>query len=183
MRTAVQLDPLSAVYNDSLAHRLASAGRLAEAREQLEHTIRMDPQFRPAIESLGWVHVLEGDYEGAIAAFDQLPKAAGHEYAGAGDRGYAYAKVGRVTDAQRMLDLLQARAHDNPELILDVDFALIHEGLGDRDQALAYLSSAIERRMGTVVLLGSFAAFAEAHSDPRFRALLDRIGIPQAVPA
>jgi TolB-like protein/tetratricopeptide (TPR) repeat protein len=183
MRTAVQLDPLSAVFNDSLAHSLASAGRLAEAREQLEHTIRMDPQFRSAIESLGWVHVLEGDYEAAIAEFDKLPKAAGHEYAGAGDRGYAYAKVGRVDDAQRMLDLLQARALDNPELILDVDFALIHEGLGDRDKALAYLSSAIERRMGTVVLLGSFAAFAEAHSDPRFRALLDRIGIPQAVPA
>jgi TolB-like protein/Tfp pilus assembly protein PilF len=58
MRTAVQLDPLSAVFNDSLAHSLSAAGRVGEAREQIEHTLRMEPHFRSAIESLGWIHIL-----------------------------------------------------------------------------------------------------------------------------
>jgi adenylate cyclase len=181
MRAAVQLDPLSAVYNDSLAHALAAAGNVAEAREQFERTLEMEPHFRSAIETLGWLHVLDGDYESAIAAFERLPEEAGHDFAAAGDRGYAYAKSGRLDDTQRMISLLEQRAAEKPDLTLDVDFALIHEGLGDREKALECLSRAVDRRMGTVVLLGSFAAFRDARSDPRFQALLDRIGIPRAV--
>jgi pentatricopeptide repeat protein len=183
MRTAVQLDPLSLLCNDALAHSLTRSGRLSEAREQTERTLEMDPHFRSAIESLGWILVLQGEYEAAIEVFEQLPKEAGHEFAGAGDRGYAYAKAGRVDDARRMLALLESRGREKPNLTLDLDFALIHEGLGNRDKALEHLSRAIDRRMGTVVLIGSFAAFSDARSDPRFQALLERIGISSTVAA
>jgi TolB-like protein/class 3 adenylate cyclase/Flp pilus assembly protein TadD len=183
MRSAVQLDPLSLVYNDSLAHALTRAGRLAEAREQIDRTLDLDAHFRSAIESSGWIYVLEGEYERAIEEFDRLPKEAGHEFAGAGDRGYAYGRAGRVDDSLRMLGLLEKRGRDKPDLTLDIDFALIHEGLGDRDKAFEYLERAVDKRMGTVVLLGAFAAFEGARSDPRFQALLDKIGLPAVVSA
>jgi hypothetical protein len=82
-----------------------------------------------------------------------------------------------------MLGLLEKRGRDKPDLTLDIDFALIHEGLGDRDKAFEYLERAVDKRMGTVVLLGAFAAFEGARSDPRFQALLDKIGLPAVVSA
>jgi len=182
-RAAVQLDPLSAVYNDSLAHMLAAAGRLEEAREQVDRTLETHPHFRSAIETSGWVHVLQGDFDAAIVEFERLPVEAAHEFAGAANRGHAYARAGRTEDAKRMLALLETRERERPDLNLDVDFALVHEGLGDRDKALEYLDRAIERRLGSVVLVGGFGGFREARSDPRFEALLDRIGIPRVVTA
>jgi adenylate cyclase len=182
-RTAVQLDPLSPMYNDGLAHTLALLGRLDEAKALLLHTIELDPQFRAATNSLGWLHVMEGDYEAAIAVFETLPGMAGNPFAAAGDRGYAYAKAGRIEDARRMLGLLDQRTRDNPGVNLDVDFAIVHEGLGDRTKAIEHLSMAIDRRMGSVVLLGAFFSFREARSDPAFEALLERIGVSQAAMA
>jgi TolB-like protein/class 3 adenylate cyclase/Tfp pilus assembly protein PilF len=178
MRTAVQLDPLSAVCNDGLAHCLAAAGRVAEARDQIDRTLAVHPHFRSAMESLGWIHVLETNYDAAVTAFEKFSAAAGNEWAGAGDRGYAYAKAGRTDDAQRMLHLLESRSLLQPDVTLDMDFAIVHEALGNRDVALGHLSRAVERRMGSVVLLGSFAAFKGARTDPRFRAILDSVGLP-----
>jgi hypothetical protein len=82
-----------------------------------------------------------------------------------------------------MIGLLDERQRRQPGMALELDYACIYEGLGDRDQALEHLGRAIDRRLGTVVLLPSFSAFAEAHSDPRFQALLERIGIPRVVTA
>ena len=183
MRVAVQLDPLSAVFNDALTHALTRAGRRKEARHQIERTLELHPNFRPAIETLGWCHVFEGELEKAIAVFEQLPREAGNVYAGLGDRGYAYGRAGRTDDARRMLQLLEKRGRERPDLTLDLDFALVYEGLGERERALEHLGKAIDRRMGSVVLLGSFVAFADAHSDTRFQALLDRIGLPRVAAA
>jgi adenylate cyclase len=183
MRTALQLDPLSAVFNDALALALTRAGRPTQAREQIERTLELHPHFRPAIETLGWCHAFEGEYERAITEFERLPAEAGHAYAGVGDRGYAYARAGRLDDARRMLELLEQRGSERPDLTLDFDFALVYEGLGEREKVLEHLARAIDRRMGTVVLLGSFVAFADARSDPRFQALLDRIGLPRVAAA
>jgi TolB-like protein/Tfp pilus assembly protein PilF len=183
MRTAVQLDPLSAVFNDSLAHALSAAGRLAEAREEIDRTLAAHPRFRSAIETSGWIHVRAGAYEAALVDFQRLPEEAGHDFAGIGDRGYAYARTGRIEEAHRMLALLDERARRQPNMALELDYACIYEGLGDREKTLEHLARAIERRMGTVVLLASFSAFVDAHSDPRFQALLDRIGIPRVIAA
>jgi adenylate cyclase len=180
-RTAVQLDPLAVVYNDFFAHTLAANGRMKEAFAQIEHTIQMDPLFRSAVETLGWFHVLEGDMEAALTAFERLPGMAGVDYAAASDRAYAYARLGRMADVERMLALLDARRDEQPDMNLDIDYALVHEGLGDRERALQYLSSAIDRRLGAVVMLDCFTSWRGARQDPRFKALLRRVGLPQAL--
>ncbi len=176
-RTAVQLDPLSPTMRNWLAEALSVTGHWDEALEHIEYIIAMDPHFRAATETLGWYHVLRRDYESAVTAFEQLPLKAGLEYAAAADRGHAYGKLGRIADAQRMLAVLDARQRAQPEVNLDIDYAMIYEGLGERDKAFEYLGRAIDRRLGGVVLLGSFASFQDARSDPRFVALMKRIGL------
>lgn len=82
-----------------------------------------------------------------------------------------------------MLARLDERQRRQPEMELDIDYAVVYEGLNDRDKVMEHLSRAVDRRVGTVVLLGSFSAFVGAQSDPRFQALLDRVGLPRAVAA
>jgi adenylate cyclase len=182
-RTAVQLSPLSAACNEALAHALTLAGQLSEAREAIDRTMQLEPRFRSAVQTSGWCYVAAGDLEAAAAEFERLPGMAGREYASASDRAYVYAKLGRTTDVERMIALLDARRDAEPGVTLDLDYALVYEGLGDRDRALEFLSCAVDRRMGGVVLLESFVSFRDARSDPRFHALLRRIGLPQAVTA
>ena len=182
-RTAVQLDPLAVIYHNSLGQCLALAGRMHEAREQIERTIEMDPHFRSAVETMGWYYIQVGDFERAIEAFERLPAMAGHAYAAASDRAFAYAKAGRLEDVQRMLALLDARTKTQPDVTLDMDYAIVYEGLGDRAKAIEYLTKAVDRRMGSVVMLGSFISWRGAQSDPRFRALMERVGLPQVATA
>jgi TolB-like protein/Flp pilus assembly protein TadD len=182
-RIAVQLDPLAVVYNNSLAQCLALAGKLVECREQIEHTIALDPHFRTAVETLGWYHARVGDFESAAAAFERLPVMAGLEYAAASDRGFAYAKLGRTKDVERMFALLDARTKSQPHVTLDMDYAILYEGLGDRQKVFEYLSRAVDRRLGSVVMLGAFISFQDAQSDPQFQTLMQRIGLPQAAMA
>ena len=177
-RSAVQLDPLSPTYNQTLGQVLLNLGRHEEAETQLRATLEMDPSFRTAIETLGWLYVHAGDLERAIETFKRFAQAAGTKYAGAANLGHVYGKSGQVDEARRMLALLEERTQVQPEVVLDVDFAIVHMGLGEPDLALDYLSRAVDKRMGAMVFLASFAPWADLRHDSRFTTLLERIGFP-----
>ena len=178
LRAAVQLDPLSLPIRQSLAEGLTCLGRLDEAREESDRILLTDPTFRAALESRGIAKLLAGDGEGALADFEELPRLAGHRFAAADMRGYAYARMGRVEDARAMLALLDERMREHPEVNLDMDVALVQQGLGDLDRAFEHLEAAAGRRHGVIFVEASPLWGSEIRADPRFDALLERIGHP-----
>ena len=50
-------------------------------------------------------------------------------------------------------------------------------GLGDHDAALARLSEAVELRACDLVWLGVHPVYDEIREDPRFRTIVDRLGL------
>jgi hypothetical protein len=76
---------------------------------------------------------------------------------------------------------MDERTRVHPDVNLDIDYALIHEVLGERDQAIALMHSAVDRRLGSMIFLHAFPAWKDARSDPQFMELLERIGHPEAV--
>jgi TolB-like protein/predicted Zn-dependent protease len=177
---ALQLDPLSSPVRLSHAEALAAAGELDLAEQRLLELIEEDPDFRAAVEALGWVRILGGDLEVAIEHFERLPDLAGFHFAGASVRGYAYGKIGRTDDAHRMLALLEERARVQEDVNLSMDFALVYEGLGDMDAVFEHLEAAADSGAGgvTFVAASPYWRDAQARSDPRFEQLLRRIGYP-----
>jgi len=184
MREAIALDPLAVHYHHALGVALQLSGDLEAAETQLVDALRMDPTFRAGTEALAWVQFHRGRWEDAAELFDQMPAKAGLSYAAAANRGYVYARMGRHEDARRMMDLLEARARLQPEVNLEMDFALLHVGSGDLDAAFAALDRAADSRVGAMVFLRSSPLWdSTARADPRFGELVQRIGCPESVAA
>lgn len=87
--------------------------------------------------------------------------------------GHAYAIAGRVAKARVVLDTLRARAAHS--YVPSYYFALLHVGLGERDQALQWLERAYQERSTVLAYLGIDPRLRSLHDEPRFRALVQRI--------
>jgi hypothetical protein len=83
--------------------------------------------------------------------------------------------LGRKSDAKKILRELEDRAKE--EYIDPVLIAYIHVALGDKDQAIAWLTKALENRSGLLPWLNVEPKFDGLRDDPRFLDLAKRMGL------
>jgi hypothetical protein len=57
--------------------------------------------------------------------------------------------------------------------------AFTHSSLGDKDDAFRWLDKAVEQRNWVIIYLKKDNVWDPLRSDPRFAALLRRVGLPQ----
>jgi len=161
----------------NLGGAYSNARQYDQAIELFLKAIEMDPNFAPAHAQLGHVYLKKGMYVDAIRelqkakALDNSPERQGR-FAWLA---YAYAASGNRHEAQKMLDELKGIARQR--YIPPYNFALIYAGLGDKDQAFAWLEKAYEEHSQQLALLKSNSHFDSLHSDPRFTDLLRRVGL------
>jgi tetratricopeptide (TPR) repeat protein len=91
--------------------------------------------------------------------------------------GYAYAAAGRAFDARRILNQLESRAQH--QYVSSFGMALIHDALGEREPALAALERAYEDRAVEFAQMSRYPAFKSVATDPRYEAVMRRIGLPR----
>ena len=72
--------------------------------------------------------------------------------------------------------LTALREVESSGFVSPVDYALIHLGLGEKDQALDELDRAFEMRDAALVYLRTQPALAPLRSEPRFQDILKRMG-------
>jgi serine/threonine protein kinase/tetratricopeptide (TPR) repeat protein len=175
MNRASDLNPLSPALNLALGYRFYYAHQYPEAVEQIQKTLAMDAKFVPAHVFLGRAYEQKGTYPEAIAEMRkalELSEGDTNELAAVG---HAYAVAHQAGEAKKILDQLKERSHQTyvqPSLI-----ALIHVGLGDKNQAFDWLQKAYEDRSAGLLYLKVDPAFDGVRSDPRFIDLLRRVGL------
>ena len=91
--------------------------------------------------------------------------------------GYVFAKSGEHQKAHEILNELEKRS--NQEHVPALSFAQIYAGLGDSEQALAWLEKAYNERSVWITFSKVDPRFDPLRSDPRFQDLQRRIGLPQ----
>lgn len=170
------IDPLSPRVNVNLGWQYIQAGRLEDARQQFERTAELDPNFWGVHWGMGHYFKRKGDFDGAIVAFQRAIDAGGGYVLPLTELGQAYAIAGRRDEAREVLQRLSALAEEN--YVSPVNMASIYVGLGDFDAAFEQLDRALELRSRSLAWLKVLDNFDPIRSDPRYQALLDRIGLP-----
>ena len=89
----------------------------------------------------------------------------------------AYAHAGRRREALRLLDELKQRQQKN--YVAAAPFVNAYLGLGDNEQALAWLERAYEEQSNMLQLIKVHPYFDPLRGDPRFVDLVHRVGLDQ----
>lgn len=177
METARILDPLSLVINNVLAEVYFYAGRLDDALEQINRTLELDPNFRGAIWNCGIMNLFKGNYQKAIDIYENLTKNYGDDPKSLSPLGLAYALSGNKEKAKECIQSLNELSKDNPGISLNLDYATIYRGLGEKDKMFCHLEKAVEEKVGGVIFLKSHPEWKKLSGDPRYSGLLKKIGL------
>jgi TolB-like protein/Tfp pilus assembly protein PilF len=174
---ARKLDPLSSEVNFLLGQSLYLSRRYDQALSQLRATTALDPGYWVAHDMLGWVYEQRGDYPHAIAEFEKARSLEPNVAEPLASLGRAYALSGQPAKAHQVLD--QLRDLSGKIHVIPYNLAAIYAALGDQDSALAELDKAYQERSWYLLWLGVDPQLDSLRADPRFTALLHRVGIPQ----
>jgi eukaryotic-like serine/threonine-protein kinase len=176
MKLAQELDPRSLIINANVSWVLYLAGKDDDAVAQAQKTIAMDPTFAVAHGYLGQAYLAKGEYEKALRELQQALALSGNETSFKAELGNAYAVAGRKTEALAILhELLQMSAQ---RYVSPYSIALVYVGLGDRDQAFQWLDKAYDEHSVRLINIAVHPRLTALRSDPRFTALVKRIGLP-----
>jgi TolB-like protein/DNA-binding winged helix-turn-helix (wHTH) protein/Flp pilus assembly protein TadD len=175
MRKAENLDPLSLIINSDLAELLLIAHSYDESIRQSRKTLEMDPNFALAHNQLGQAYLQKQMYDPAIAELEKAVQLSAGSPTCEANLARAYAASGSRSGAEKLLSDLKKRS--NPSASLASEIAMIYAALGNRDQAMNWLEKGYEERFNPGVLLRP--GFDPLRSDPRFKTLVRRIGLPR----
>ena len=179
-KRAVEIDPLSLPINNFMAVTYVFAGDDGSAYRQFQRTIAMDPSFPLAHEYFSQFLASIGRYEEAIKEEEKSEVLRGSSPEEAAARATvmerAFKKGGEKGFWREQLELqLPAGTYHSPG-----EQAWVYASAGQTDKAFFWLEQAYEEREGQVItLLKLDPAFKQLRSDPRFSALLQKMGLPQ----
>jgi DNA-binding winged helix-turn-helix (wHTH) protein/Flp pilus assembly protein TadD len=172
---AVGLDPTSATRNASTGATLYFARRYDQAIEQLGQALELDSNHAFSRIVLGRAYEQKAMYDEAITEYEKISNLAGKSAESLGHRGHLYAVSGRKEAAHELLDELEELS--KKEYVPPYYTALIHTGLGEKDQALEWLENAYQEHDLTLVILDIDPMLDSLRGDSRFVSLLERVGL------
>jgi TolB-like protein/DNA-binding winged helix-turn-helix (wHTH) protein/Tfp pilus assembly protein PilF len=183
-RRAVEIDPLSLPINNFLGMTYMFAGDDDSAYRQFQHTIAMDPSFPLAHEYFSWFLTTTGRYEESIKEKEKGDVLSGASPEQAAAEAIvmenAFKSGGEKRFWQKDLEL-ELKAGQQPgasasPFMLAADYAMA----GQTDKAFEYLEKSYEEREGQDLTLLKFdPSYKNLRSDPRFSAMLRKIGLPE----
>ena len=172
-KRAYELDPVSPIIHADLGGVSLAARRYDEAIQQLRATLEVDPEFYWAHRWLGMALELKGDTQGAIAEYKRAIEL-NDDPSTLAFLAHAYASIGHHEEARQLLAQLTEKA--KTRYVQPYAFALVHLGLGEKDQALDWLEKAVQGAGATFLnFIKTDAFFDPLRGDPRFEKVVQKV--------
>lgn len=167
---ARDLDPLSQLANFNLAFALICGRRYDEAIAESRQVLGTFPQ---AHYWMGLAYLWNAKYEEAAAEFEKSLKTYGSDVLVKPQLAYAYAMSGKKAQARTLM--AELKEHYKQHRISPYFMAMVHAGLGEKDQAFILLEEAYREHSRPLGALKVVPVWDSLRSDPRFADLLRRI--------
>ncbi|HEX7176197.1 MAG TPA: protein kinase [Pyrinomonadaceae bacterium] len=209
-KRAIELNPDYAPAHYWYSNLLAITGRLEDAIAESERAKALDPSspsvslnrcrafflarqhdraaacFNEMLDKepgnervqyiLGLVYQQKGMYEEAIKIHEKIAET--NLRLAAGALGYSYGRTGRREEALKMLDKINELSKQKTVPVMET--AIIYVGLGDKNNAFAWLEKAYEERFASLTYLAVEPLFDSLRADARYHSLLRRLNLPPA---
>jgi TolB-like protein len=173
-RRAQELDPL-ALYGVDIGWILFAAHRYDEAAQELRTVLTVKPESRFGLWYLGYALIGSGKFDEAITILEKAASVSHRSPAVLGVLVRAYALGGRRTESLQVLDelhRLRKKGYVPPAAFLNA-----YLGLGDKEQAFAWMERCAEERSNIMQFLKVHPFFDSIRGDPRFAQYLRRANL------
>ena len=172
LRRALELDPASLPINADLGTYMCGVlGKPDEGIEQLKKTIELAPDWPRPHLLLSGCYADKGMWNEAI---QEVQKTGAPGYV---MRARMYAATGNRDEALKIVDMMKERVKE--QRASPIGIANIYANLGDKDQAIEWLEKAYAEHTPLLRQLQNARVWDGLRSDPRFKDLLKRMGLPE----
>ncbi|HUE82501.1 MAG TPA: FlgO family outer membrane protein [Pyrinomonadaceae bacterium] len=175
-KRALELDPLSPIISFNIGWQLFVTRRYDEALREFQRTATLYPDFALATSGLCWGYFAKGALDQAVPAcrknLELIPDAFNK-----GHLSLVLGRAGQREEARKLLDELKRESlrRDVPSMAL----AMAHLGLNEKEEALQMLEKEVDERGYWASTLAVAPEVDELRSEPRFKALLKRMNLPE----
>jgi DNA-binding winged helix-turn-helix (wHTH) protein/TolB-like protein/Tfp pilus assembly protein PilF len=176
IRAAQRLDPLSLAINTDVGFHHYYNGRYADAIAQLQSVLGMKSDFGLAYLWLARSYLEVGRLEQSLAATESAEAAVPQWPVLVAARGYTLGVMGRIDEARAVRDEMERLS--SQRFVTAYGVALVHAGLGEKEQAFAWLDRAFAERSHWLVWLRLDPRWKTLRGDRHFAELVERMKYP-----
>ena len=173
---ALELDPVGDRLATCLGWHYVWAREYDRAIQQSLGVLRTNQNSSFAKINLGWAYEQKSMFEESIAQLQASLSNPQSRTLAMATLGYTYAVSGKRRQAHEVLAKLRETAAQS--YVSPYQVAAIYAGLGDKDQAFAWLEKAYAERSSWLVHIKWDPRLTNLRLDPRFQDLVRRIGLP-----
>jgi Flp pilus assembly protein TadD len=141
----------------------------------LQKTLELDPNFWIAHYFFGKTYLAKKKYSDAIAEFSKARELSGGNSLAIGMIGYGWALAGDLAKARAVLTELKSLS--GQRYIPPSNVAVLCFALGEKDEAFIWLEKAYQDHDVRLSRMKVDPEWDSMRSDPRFVAILKRIGL------
>ncbi len=172
MRRALELDPLSPIINANIGFCFYAARQFDAALAHWRNALEMHRNYRVLHGYMTMGYIGKGMYAEALAEMQKQRALSGAGPPETAILAYIYGRMGNTREARALLSEMLSRGEAPAYYV-----AIAHMGLGENDKAFEWLEKSLQERTGPFNELNADPMFDPLRADPRFGALLRRMGL------
>jgi len=176
-KRAQELDPLSLIISTVVGIAYYFARQYEESIAHHRQVLDMDPNFLLASTYIVLPYVENGRSDDAIATMRKVEAMATEHAYTLGYFGWAYGTSGEEEEALKILGKLDELA--KARYVCPVHRAHVLAGIGRTEEAIEMLEEAYKENGPVMVFSRTIPVFKNFQSNPRFKALLEKMGLEE----
>lgn len=172
---ATELDPVSQAILKDKGLALYYNRQYDETIEIARNTLELDPNYSAAHRLLSLAYQGKGEFDEAIAENRKWGDMTGNTVETNVSLAQLYAVFGKPEEAKRLVEMVEKEKHAVGNVYRGL--ALVYAALGEDDRTFELLEKSYDLREESLLNLKVDPKLDRLHSDPRFVALLKKMGV------